>query len=881
MAGRRSWARAYMRRWRLAFLLASRDLMTHKVRTGLSLLLVAAPVFIGVTVTLVHHNSNEDGESLARKTIGGADALLEVTKFAQVEVKYIEGGEISTESTLSRTNAKGDSRPVRRDPASVNPYEILPSGSRLTPAPRTGLVELATGGMAQVIALDVDDPMSRGLVDIALGQSPSATTEVAVTRPMAEEFRLLESPERIRQGGEVQLASGRTLIVVGIIDTEIGSGNNPAQLVVAASSDLVDTGDGEPQFLVDLPAMTRSQIETLADSLAGDGIALMPRDVLIDPRAWGADVAQTPAVDSQALAAGAVAILIGSVEVLLLVGATFAISARRGMRDIGLLTANGGSPSDVRRFLLMQGLLIGALASSLAALGGIMFFLLAIPQIETLIGRTIWSREIDWLAVLILIVLGSLTAMVAALPPAVIVARYTPLEAISGRRDQASTLREERPQAPIVLLSIGAILLALSGIGIARTVTADERPGMLPLVGSVLGLVTLVLGAVLLAPYLVRWISSAPARFFPVSAQIALRDGARNRIRTAAASLVVAVAVTGSVLVAFGVDAVIAHTRTDAGAPPRSLSISLEDGSPVATDVTRVIATIQRVVGPVSSDVAYRAHQSGEPSTRFSYESGEGFRADIHVVDEAALRAMIGSPPSNVLDAFREGAVVTTEAAAVQDGSMRVGIGGQSEEDGTGTRALPSIAVDDLGVAGTGNFSTAWISADTARQLGLEASPAAALLTAKRTITPDDVGKISLYGIDASSPDAKTAWLPYLVPWSLALTMLGTMLIVGAAVALAGTEARDDLMILAAVGAGPAQHRAMGASRGMLVGTVGALLGLLIGVPSGLAFTQLSGAPGTQIPTLSIVVLWLVPAVAFVVGGLVTRRPRGLARRDS
>ena len=64
-------------------------------------------------------------------------------------------------------------------------------------------------------------------------------------------------------------------------------------------------------------------------------------------------------IDLTPLLVGALCILVGLLEVVLLVGAAFAVAARRQVRDLGLLAANGGAAADVRRVLLAQGVVLG------------------------------------------------------------------------------------------------------------------------------------------------------------------------------------------------------------------------------------------------------------------------------------------------------------------------------------------------------------------------------------------------------------------------------------------------------------------------------------------------------------------------------------------
>ena len=93
------------------------------------------------------------------------------------------------------------------------------------------------------------------------------------------------------------------------------------------------------------------------------------------------------APDVEHLVVGALCMLVGMLEVVLLVGAAFAIAARRQVRDLGLLAANGGAGPDLRRVLLAQGLVLGAVSSVVGVALGVAAFLEGVPLWERLLGQ--------------------------------------------------------------------------------------------------------------------------------------------------------------------------------------------------------------------------------------------------------------------------------------------------------------------------------------------------------------------------------------------------------------------------------------------------------------------------------------------------------------
>ena len=92
-------------------------------------------------------------------------------------------------------------------------------------------------------------------------------------------------------------------------------------------------------------------------------IALTTRDALLHPPSTGGrlDLADPDAQRAAALVA--IIVALGLLEVVLLAGTAFAVGARRQLRELGLVAAGGGSPRDVRRIVLAQGLVLGALGA--------------------------------------------------------------------------------------------------------------------------------------------------------------------------------------------------------------------------------------------------------------------------------------------------------------------------------------------------------------------------------------------------------------------------------------------------------------------------------------------------------------------------------------
>jgi putative ABC transport system permease protein len=185
-------------------------------------------------------------------------------------------------------------------------------------------------------------------------------------------------------------------------------------------------------------------------------------------------------------------------------------------------------------------------------------------------------------------------------------------------------------------------------------------------------------------------------------------------------------------------------------------------------------------------------------------------------------------------------------------------------------RAGPSW--DDLGEA--------FVSADVVERLGLEASWPSYVAFAERTITDGDLQRLNAYGIDAWSDDPQRLAAEQFRYAGVLGAGLLSLLVVGIAVALAAAEGRDEAATLTAVGAGPARRRGIGAMHGLFLGLAGTLLGVLVGLPAALAFVQMDGETGVDVPWLSFLgTLAAVVALSPVAGWLVTPTRLPLTRR--
>lgn len=184
-----------------------------------------------------------------------------------------------------------------------------------------------------------------------------------------------------------------------------------------------------------------------------------------------------------------------------LIANTFSMSVRERMREFALLRAIGASPSQVFASILGQALVIGVLGSAVGIGLGI-GIAAGLSALLSNMGMEMGGAvELTADTVVISLVVGTVVSLVAAAIPARRAALTAPVEAMRAEAPSEKGLR--------VRTAIGAVL-TLAGIGgvayasLAKTADGLVVEGAPTMLG--IGAVTLVVGMLVLAPILARWV---------------------------------------------------------------------------------------------------------------------------------------------------------------------------------------------------------------------------------------------------------------------------------------------------------------------------------------------------------------------------------------
>ena len=835
--------------WRPALRLARRELLRAKGRTALVLFMVLLPVAAVVCLsTLLRTDDISPVESLPRE-LGSAQARLDFS-----------GGRVEQDPLL-RSVGQFDRVPV---PTPAQLRAALPAGSRLLEVRGSGREEAVQvgdrGRRVGLVGVDLSDPDVTGPYRIVSGQAPSGTDEVAVSEELAE--------LGVQVGSTLELEAGRRT-VTAVVQRPRDDYPLRAVLGLDEAVGLEEPAGGYgpgPRYWVSAPPVEWDRVRDL-NAL---GFTVLSRAVVLDPPPED-QVPQTSYDNGAAVTAAIIALIatMAVLEVTLLAGPAFAVGARRQRRSLALLAATGGAPTDVRRVVLSQGLLVGVVAAAV----GVPLGIAVAAAVRAVLGRydQDWGPfEVSLRDVVLIALLGAGTALLAALAPAWIMARQPIVAALQGRR--VTSAGAGRPAlAGLLLLGVG-LVITLAALRSARFSFAGYTE-----LGVAAGAIPTVLGAVLLAPAALA-LAGRSAAGLPLPLRFATRDADRQRGRTAPAVAAIAATVAG--VVALGISASSdaqqsRQTYTASGPPGVALITDYRErpdwdaiqASAAAALPDEPVTLVRGLAppGPWSADA--EGHQevqvcrAGERTvdgrcTELGYGFG-GFAGSDVLVGIEGLSALVPdlSPAlrSQLEGVLADGGVLVASPPGESLSAVDLRLARfRPQPDGTERPQVVSSVTAQaarLPVLGSAAPARAVIPEELAAELG-GARTVALAVGDQLTRSQEEALSRSLQRLDdglavrveRGYEDSGDRTVLLVLSAVAGLVVLGGTL---AATSLALSEARPDLSTLGQVGARPRTRRAVAASYALVLGLVGAALGVLAGlIPGVAAAVSLTGSIG-------------------------------------
>jgi putative ABC transport system permease protein len=857
---------SYVTGWRLALRLARRDLLKHRSRAIIALVMVTLPVLAVVTADVLIQTADVTAQEGIDRRIGTvAAAKLEATSQQLTQ----------SPDPYSSWGSSGE----LDHPAGAADIERIIGHRDMAAGPVSGEVLVETPHGREPVSTDQLDPaapLARGLYRLDSGRWPAAADEVVVNQALLDRG----IRDTLTVVGRDKAASART-----IVGTITDARRRSSEVVVGLPGSLPSqTGGGEVQqaWLVDGAPITWSQVQQLNDI----GVLVTDRYITTHLGEFPDPMAYDDGVGDTTVQVAALIVVMALIEVVLLAGPAIAVGARKQQRSLALLVASGGTPAQARRVILAGGVLLGLSAAVVGVVAGIGAAWLLRPLVQRFSWEWLGPFDVPWLHLLAVAAFGLVSAFLACLVPAWIASRQNVVAVLAGRRGDA------KPVRAFPVLGVGLFV-----IGVLMAVEGARGRGDLTVAWSA---VVCVLGMVLLVPVVVGLVARAAGRL-PLPVRFAARDAVRHRTRTTPAVAAVAATVAG--VVALGIS-----TASDAKENRESYTPSLHLGDAAVTasydyyldaevqpttdwdrvaDVVREHApeaTVTPVTGageegPGSSATVTFTRPGATSDDEWIapswYSSALG--SDVIVSDGSSLPPVVEErvPGVDLSAALAAGRVVVFTSDEAQSTLDRVDVHVQTADENGEVTQDREVTVPALVVAvdpETSFPARALVPPSVAERAGVRAATVSLSLTgahlskaaekdlaAALRALPTPAGVYVERGYEAPDEEAIVQWV---------LAGLGAILMLGGTLTasfLALSDARPDLATLAAVGATPRTRRGVAAAYTFVVGFVGAVLGMLVGFVPGIAITwplTAEGYAGDHGPYLSIP--WLMIAVVVI-----------------
>ena len=917
--------------WRVALRMARRDLRRHKGRAVLVFLMVAIPVGLIAGAATLGATGQTDSGDLVTARMGSGQALVQgpsTAKVAQAPDPNRGGMDYGSDDTAT---------PVPGFEPDADPATNAAAVARLVGGTAVPVMEVevrwVTGDRRVRVSALVTDPRAADLGDKARltgGRWGSSASEVVVT-PAGRAKGLPSS-------GAVTLSSGgtsSTATVVGTASALSEWGGQTDLVLPVLPPGAVSVGTGASWIVVDDQPVTWPDVQRLNTY----GFTVSSRAVLEDPPPDSALAPEMRQQQSFTQDTARMVAVIGGVMLFiittLLVGPAFAVSASRQRRTLALAAINGAQTRQLRRTVLAQAVVLGVIS----AVGGT---LLGVAAVRVGLWWWVWTHpsttfasvplDIPWAAFAILVPCAVLSAVVAALLPSLRLGR---LDVIGVMRGQSVSprLNKALPVVGLVVAVVGG-LVVLSSV---RVAAGGE-------VRVALGSIGLVLGTLCLIPALLVLAGRLASRL-PVAPRMATRDAARHRSRSTPTVAAILAAVTA--LTAFSIGLASDTEQQRATYQPTNLpgegvvytgdaETRLAVEAALRDDAGGLVQTPFLVVRPPEDPFA---QGPGAPEQRVAFVSAvpPGCTPESSIVmggpdNQGCVRlgsqaydgnGQIGALPA--AEIARRLGLTDSQRRAVEQGAVAVTVPGLADQpalrfaSGTfvldqNTYTATKVEVDrtaevpvvrvDRSRAPAGALpgqAGALVTPETAKRLGWVTQQESILLRdPSGTISRDTQKRLDERVGDGTGIHVERGFQRYdetVMRVMMAAAAFLVLVVTLISTALAMAEQQTDQGTFAAVGATRRTRRALAASQSMLVGFLGALLGVAVGLVPGIAVTypltadgSAMSSDGAQVPTgpfleipwqpLLLVVVG-VPLLAGLLSAVAVRRAPAVTRRGA
>src|SRR5579859_533282 len=812
---------------------ALRNLSAHKVRlllTAISVLLGTAFVAGSFVFTDTLHRSFDDIFSSSDK---GIDSQVIARK------SYEPGPSLALVDKVRTLPGVHVVEPVANAPVVL----VGPNGKKIEPggAPSEGGIWTPAGESV------------RPADAFASGRAPQSPGEVVVNTGAA-------SKGHLHTGDTVKIVLPNASVVqarlVGIYKPNVQTGGYVGVRFIESDAMRLLT-DGTHLTALDIAAKPGTSQEQLTASVS----SILPENLKAKTgtqvRKDDQQRVQTALgfVSYILLAFGFIALVVGT----FIIYNTFSMLVAQRLRELALLRAVGASRRQIRRSVLLEAGVIGAIGSALGLAGGVglAYGLHALLDAFN-VGLPSGSLLLSARTVVVTMLAGIVVTLLSANAPSRRAAKIPPVAAM---RDEfaapaTSTLRRRTVAGVLVagLGVIGTVAGALSGSGGSEATFIG------------VGLVAVGAGALLLSPVLARWVITplgrALGRPFGTVGRLARTNAVRNPRRTAATSF----ALTLGLLLVSGVAVIGSSMKSSIGAlfdnnvtADYMLTTSVDVNVPLPA-----AQAAQRVpgVGSVTQLHGLRAQlDSGGASDGIAVEGPLGSVIRVNTIRGSAAPA--------------PGTIVISQTQSNKAGWGMGTVHTLSTHNGHTVRERVAGVYKDNQLLGPWLVTSdayrtlvpqnQWSDFVALVKVAPGASSAAVRADIEKVTAPyyivDVQTRSEFKGQVASQVNSLLGLLYGLLGLAIIIAILGII----NTLALSVVERRREIGMLRAVGMQRRQVRRMIYLESLLIAVFGAALGLVLGVSYGSLFARTLRSQGLNV----VSVPWLQTVVFLVVAGLV------------
>lgn len=827
--------------WTALLRMARRQVRRNRLRSVLIVALIALPVASVTLADVLIRSTPLDARQRAEKLLGNADARLRFFHDEPI-IQSPDGLQAGVNLPGFAFQTVGPGVPPRSRPTTAQLRSWLPRSSLIQPERSAPAVLKTRAGATtvQLTGLDLTVAASRPALTLVAGAWSAGAAEIILSEDLARTAGL-------SVGDTVTLRRpAATLKLVAIVHDRYATPDRFAAVSPATLATLVPaTPPGDPNSWMDDPVswiVVQPGGVSWNDVLALNqhGLLVTSRSVLLDPPPPSAvprHHQQQPAADPSRIAVAlGVGVGLAVLQLALLAGPAFAVSARRRQRDLALIAAIGGDRKVLRRTLLAESLVLGAVAGALGCALGIAAAVAYRGGQNAILGPLRLSpAELAGIAVL-----GLCSAVAGALLPAQWAARLDVVATLSGRR---GAVRTPWLLSLLGLLGVGAGLLAWA-IGVSRYQLLVILPG---LALCELGVLALTPGMLSLAGRL------APR--LPVALRIALRDAARNRSAAAPALAAVVAVTTASVAIAIYVSSLSArermlyHPQLPSGVAVVRIPDNRPDAAVPASQAlaahldTRRVAVLHQpggcsdcgggmVLRPEANQCPQGTGNWSDLRCRNTVRGYVEFNPPMLVLDPDQLAVLVDRLDPADVAALRAGKLLLDSALDLTDPDHAIltsQVDGADGDLGNGRVKVPAAvlrSVPDF------HFS-ALMAPATAARLRFQTAPVEVIaeLGSPATGGQEEALTAALADNDLQV-QIEHGYVDRYRAGVLATLLAAVIIAMGAAAlatALAMVDSRPELATLWAIGASPGLRRRLSVARAGVVALLGVLVGTALG----------------------------------------------------